>query len=365
MGELRELCRAHTALSDEDILRMEELERSLPLIADVANADVFLDCLMDDETALVVAQASPAQGISVYEKTVVGERAEKHNEPAVFHTFHMGIPVSDLKAITQENRAVRQNVAPVKNSRDEVIAVLIREKDISADLQQQRKYEELARVRQESASYPRDVDPERERDAIAVREMHHRVKNNLQLVASILNLQARKAQDPGVRTTLKENVNRVLSIAAIHDILLNTSEDLRTVRSGVLLEKLRYDLQALVPPEKSIELVIADDGVDMDSDVATSVALVITELVTNAFRHAFVSRGTGRVEVSVCRGELYHTVAVMDNGVGFEPDGTAPGSLGLRIVDSTVRDKLRGRLHIVSGSRGTKISFDFPAGKHC
>jgi len=184
-------------------------------------------------------------------------------------------------------------------------------------------------------------------------------------VASILNRQARKAQDPGVRTTLKENVNRVLSIAAIHDILLNTSEDLRTVRSGVLLEKLRYDLQALVPPEKSIELVIADDGVDMDSDVATSVALVITELVTNAFRHAFVSRGTGRVEVSVCRGELYHTVAVMDNGVGFEPDGRAPGSLGLRIVDSTVRDKLRGRLHIVSGSRGTKISFDFPADKHC
>jgi len=359
MGSLRELCSAHTQLSDEEIQKLEELERVLPLIADVANADVFLDCLIDERTALVVAQASPAQGISVYEKTVVGERAEKHNEPAVFHAFQMGVPVCDLKAITQENRAVRQNVAPVKNDRDEPIAVLVREKDISDDLRQKKKYEELAKVQEERVPYIRNVDIEREQDAVAIREMHHRVKNNLQLVASILNLQARKANDPTVESTLKENVNRVLSIAAIHDILLNTAEDLRTVKSTVLLERLRRNLQALIPPHKDIRLMIADDGIDMDSDVATSVALVITELVTNAFQHAFLGRESGWVEISVCRGELYHTVVVSDDGIGFEPGAAAASSLGLRIVDSTVRDKLKGKVHIASGSLGTKVSFDF------
>ena len=98
---------------------------------------------------------------------------------------------------------------------------------------------------------------------------------------------------------------------------------------------------------------------NLDSETATSVALVITELVTNAFQHAFVGRDSGWVEISVCRGELYHTIAVSDDGIGFDPGMSSMGSLGLRIVDSTVRDKLKGKVHIASGSWGTRISFDF------
>lgn len=356
MGKLRELCTQHTKLTNTDITRLEELERVLPLIADVSNADVFLDCLVDTETALVVAQASPSQGVSAYQKNIVGEYASKTNEPAVFQAFHMGVPVCDLKAVTQENRSVRQNVAQVRNDNDEIIALLIREKDISFDLLRQRKYEELAKDHEDIAGHV--LDDSRDQNSMAIREMHHRVKNNLQLVASILNLQARKTDNDVVRSTLKENVSRVLSIAAIHDILLSSSGNMSTLGIGPLLDSLRNNLLALIPPDKNISLNMTWDEIELDSDAATSAALVITELVVNAIEHGFCGRTEGRVEVIVGKGELYHTVAVIDNGVGFDPAQVGSGSLGLRIVESTVRDKLRGKLHIATTSGGTKISFD-------
>ncbi len=357
MKTLRELCTQHTNLTSADIAQLEELEKTLPLIADVSNADVFLDCLIDDQTAIVVAQASPSQGVSAYEKNIVGEYATKTNEPAVFQAFHMGVPVCDLKAVTQENRSVRQNVVQVRNPHDCVIAVLIRERDISCDLQQERKYKELVKDHEARGNLSAPADTSR--DLVAIREMHHRVKNNLQLVASILNLQARKTDSEIVRSALKENVSRVLSIAAIHDILLSNSGAFNTVKSDTLLESLRHNLLALTPPDKEISLKMTGETIDMDSDVATAVALVITELVTNAFRHAFEGRSTGFVEVLVGKGELYHTVAVVDNGIGFDPTLVTSDSLGLRIVDSTVRDKLKGKLHIATDHLGTKISFDF------
>ena len=354
MKTLRQLCTEHTKLTPADIGRLEALERDLPLIADVSNADVFLDCLIDEQTAIVVAQATPSLGVSAYQKNIVGEYASKTNEPAVFQAFSMGVPICDLKAVTQENRSVRQNVAAVRNDAGQVIAVLIREKDISLDLQRQRKYEELAKGLEDSSPYTDNIGSE----VLAVREMHHRVKNNLQLVASILNLQARKTDNDTVKTALKENVSRVLSIAAIHDILLTKSDNLSTVKSGALLESLRNNLSALIPPDKNITLKLTDDDIELDSDAATSVALVITELVVNAFEHAFPDRQSGRVEVMVGKGELYHTVAVTDDGIGFDPASVSHKSLGLRIVDYTVRDKLKGKLHIVTSPHGTKISFD-------
>ena len=94
-------------------------------------------------------------------------------------------------------------------------------------------------------------------------------------------------------------------------------------------------------------------------DAATCVSLVITELVTNAFKHAFAGRASGRVNVSVCAGNLFHTVTVSDDGIGFDPAARTSNSLGMRIVKATVEDKLQGTLHINSGEWGTRVSFAF------
>lgn len=356
MSALETICKTYTGLSEADIRRLQEVERQLPLIAEVTNADVFLDCRIDEGTAVVVAHARPSQGGSAYQTCVVGAKATAEKEPAVFHAFRVGMPVCDLKAITQEERAVRQNVAPIRNGAD-VIGVLIREKDISRDIRQERKYEELARIHEEESPVPKVRGQEEQ--AIAMREVHHRIKNNLQLVSSILNLQARKSSDEELKLILRENVNRVLSIAAIHDILAHESGDMRAIRSDVLLEQLNRNLRVLTPSGKDLRLCVEGDVIDMSADVATSVALVVAELVMNAIRHAFEDRSSGKIIVSVCAGNLFHTITVADDGSGFELSGWEPGSLGLGIVTATVEGKLKGKLHITSDHHGTKVSFDF------
>ena len=350
--------RTLSELTAADRRRIEALSRELPMIAALTNADVFLDCVRDEETAVVVAQARPALGVSAYGGDVVGDLARRLDEPAVFHAFYLGAPVCDLKAITQEARQVRQNAVPVPGDDGGIIAVLIRERDVSHDMRRASKYDALAR------SYAREAPGMRAREADvdggALREMHHRVKNNLQLVASILNLQARKCANPDIQKMLREDVERVLSIAVIHDILTNIQAGVHRVDTGALLRRLVGNYRALIPEDCDIAIEAEGAPLLLTADTAASVSLAITELVTNALRHAFEGRAAGRIAISTCPGQLFHTVAVADNGVGFDPDRPG-GGLGFRIVRAIVQDQLSGRMHIRSGPDGTLVSFDFKA----
>ena len=199
---LRELCRQNTDLTGEEIRRLELLADQLPLIAELTAADVFIDCPCADR-AIVVAHARPAGHPSAYTASVVGQFALPEDEPAVFQALKTGLAVCDLKAVTQEGRAVRQNAAPVRGEGGGVIGVLIRERDISADILQEKKYETLARSyeghNQVAALAARLDNPQQ----AAMREVHHRIKNNLQLVASILSMQSRKCADLSTKRILQ------------------------------------------------------------------------------------------------------------------------------------------------------------------
>ena len=157
---------------------------------------------------------------------------------------------------------------------------------------------------------------------------------------------------------MQENVSRVWSIAAIHDILTKKQGDFSKIESSALLEQLRQNLQMFVPLDKAITISITGGSATLTADTASSVALVVNELVTNALEHAFPARGEGHITISFAPGALFHTVAVSDDGCGF--DVSAPrASLGLNIVEATVKDRLHGQLVIHSGGSGTRASFDF------
>ena len=142
----------------------------------------------------MVAQAKPSTVGSAYRQNVVGEYALPDKEPAVYHALQHHVPSRDIKAVTQEDRTVRQDVVPIFSHEGRCIGALIREKDISAVLLQEKKYRTLARNYEKEDISLRASDISHRED-IAMREIHHRVKNNLQLVASFLNLQARRCKD--------------------------------------------------------------------------------------------------------------------------------------------------------------------------
>ena len=154
------------------------------------------------------------------------------------------------------------------------------------------------------------------------------MKNNLQLVASILSLQARRCGNDFTKKILLENVGRVLSIASIHDILTQNKDGFRQIDSLVLLEQLRKHLQALTPAGKQIAIQVTGPSVPLSADAAGSVSLVVNELITNALEHAFQDRTSGQVLVRFCAGQRYHTITVSDDGCGFDPAAPAPATWG-------------------------------------
>lgn len=358
MMELKKICKEKTTLSEEDIQILQEVAVQLPLIAELTAGDVFIDCPTPGGLAVVIAQAKPVSVKSSYQKRIVGEFATPEMEPAVFHALQKAVPIRDIKATTQEQQSFRQDVSPIYGSNGSCIAVLICEKDVRHKLLNEKKLDELSRVYANSDPTIRISHPIDSQE-IAVREIHHRIKNNLQMVASILNLQSRQCSDPNAKKIFSENVARVLSIASIHDILTQNNDAFGEINSIVLLEKLKQNLQLFVPEGKEINICVIGDSVKIDVEKADAISLVVNELIVNALKYAFTSREQGMVCVSFCAGMMFHTITVEDDGIGFDVTKVQKGSLGLRLVDATVRDRLHGHLSIRSNEKGSKISFDF------
>jgi two-component sensor histidine kinase/putative methionine-R-sulfoxide reductase with GAF domain len=183
---------------------------------------------------------------------------------------------------------------------------------------------------------------------VLAQEIHHRVKNNLQTVASMLRLQAR-AEGVDPTKALEDSVNRVLAIAAVHEVLTEQRED--DVDAGDLLDRLRGMLVQGLSSGKHVEASL--EPVSVGGDRATALALVFTELFQNALEH-----GGQSVRVELARRDGSVVLAVADDGDGFV--GEPEQGTGLSIVRALVRDELGGRLTLESGD-GLRAVVLFPA----
>lgn len=353
---LREICTERTELSAADIMHLETLAGQLPMISDLTGTDIFIDCPTVGGGMVVVSHARPSWKVGAYSETVVGQYALCVNEPAVFEALRTNSQVRDIKAVTQENRSVKQDVVPISGENGGCIAVLIRETDITETLAQEKKYRQLSKCYESMDASLRTPDSS-EYD-VRLREVHHRIKNNLQIIASILNLQARGCKDKYTKNILHENMGRVLTIASIHDILTQQSI-IQDVDCLTLMNCLKQNLCSFVPYGKSVSITVEGDSIIVGAETASAIALVANELITNALEHAFVGRECGEIKISLIAGKLINTILVSDNGCGYISSDCIGSSLGLKIVESTVRDKLHGHLRISSDSSGTRVSFDF------
>jgi two-component sensor histidine kinase len=197
-------------------------------------------------------------------------------------------------------------------------------------------------------------------NSAVVREMHHRVKNNLQTIAMLLRLQVSAARGLRAEDVLLETINRILSIAAVHETL--SEEGLRVVDVKNVLERVARSIEEMMSTAgRGIGITVTGDCLVLPSREATSLALATSELVQNAVKHAFVGRDRGRIQVHLQSGPEENAVMVEDDGVGSGQTQASSKGLGLQIVETLVGDDLKGRYESTASPAGTRAMIRFPS----
>lgn len=343
-----------TSLSKEQCQIISDLAKNLQVISDLSQADIFIDCLLPEgNAALVVAEANPATTQSLYKNSVVGQIAFEETEPGVLFSLKTGKSIIGSRGITQEHVVMQQDIVPIHDHSGKTIAVLIKERDISQAIQNEKKVKTLMKT-------SHSEEKQQLIQSIVIQEIHHRVKNNLQVISSLLRLQMRRSSSEEAAEVFRDSVSRISSMAMVHDYLAQNGIEQADVKF-VMEQIAALLISSSSIPGQHISVAVQGESLFLPSDKATSVVLVVNELVQNSIKHAFRSRDEGKIEICVnCRKQMV-TITVMDDGCGMEEAVSSKrSSLGLQLVDMLVEEKLQGVLSFFHSTRGTKVSITFP-----
>ena len=208
----------------------------------------------------------------------------------------------------------------------------------------------------------REKDREIKVQSAVIQEIHHRVKNNLQTIASLLRLQARRSKSPDVKEALKESVNRILSIAIVHEFL--SEQGHATVNVQEIAQQI-FNLVAMSMVRRDFELDAQCEGATLilPSSYASSIGLVLNELVLNATEHGLAGRHNGTMRLVTAEDAAGYTLVFTDDGCGL-PEGFDPAharSLGVSIMRTLVEGDLGGAIRYdAAPGGGTRVTITFP-----
>ena len=200
---------------------------------------------------------------------------------------------------------------------------------------------------------------------VLLKEIHHRVKNNLQVISSLFNLQSRLVKDTEALKALRESQNRVKAMAFVHE-KLHQSKDLAKIDVGGYLKLLSSNLSQSFGGDlkkHSVDVDIMCDDIQLSVDIAIPMGLIVNEIVSNCFKHAFIDGRVGRIEISLQLMSGLLELSVRDNGVGFpeEIDFRQTRSLGLQLLVSLV-GQIQGEVKLMR-DKGTQFIINIPVAK--
>ncbi|WP_152391638.1 sensor histidine kinase [Paenibacillus guangzhouensis] len=475
--QLQQLCRDHTDLLTGDVQILGMLAAQLPMLADLSQADLFIDCLSRDQLrAIVVAEAKPTTATSLYHGSVVGQFAYAQHEPAVMYCLQAGKAVTGSRGISQEQKEMQQNVVPIQNQQGESIGVLILERDITHEVQQEKNVaflkekteqlgktllhlalqedrttglmhegmilfdqerrvtyanrsaeawlerlgitEELDVSRWITSLLPREQQDmpnhmlthevmngayaleiksmlfseeghpvggmllirdlselkEREKELVLksafIQEIHHRVKNNLQTIAGLLRLQVRRTEHEEVKQTYRDMIQRMNSIALIHDIL--AYKGLGQINLYEVIHRLcPMVIHSLTAPEQHIRCDLPSmQTLWIEPEQATTLALIMTELIQNSIKHGFgeAVHEDPLITITLRQTDDSITIAFIDNGAGVAEQErktsitreTGGSHFGLNMVRTLVQGQLNGTFRLEITEQGTIAEMQFP-----
>jgi len=249
-----------------------------------------------------------------------------------------------------KGRVFSSAYVPIRDEQGEVIAGMV----VSHDITERKRSEEVLR---ESEERLRASLGEKE---VLLKEIHHRVKNNMQVISSLVSLQADESQDEAMRDVLRDVTHRVRSMAMVHEKLYQSTDLARVEFADYAQSLLDYLRRAHGTAASGVRLELDLEPVLLPVNEAVPCGLILNELFSNALKHAFHGRDGGQVTVSL-RGNTRGSVrlSVCDNGAGLPPnmDWSRTRSLGLRLVQM-----LAGQLHAdveVSNGKGTEFTITF------
>ena len=196
----------------------------------------------------------------------------------------------------------------------------------------------------------------REKD-ILLSEVHHRVKNNLAVVSSILQMQSRYIEDECFRGIFEECQNRIRSMALVHEQLYNTNNFASIGLNRYVKSLIEMLSESLLRSGSGIRINIRVERLELSTEELLSVGMIITEALTNSLKHAFPEGGPGHVNVSIKKSGKDISLVISDDGVGFSlPDGVT-GSFGMKLINIFSK-QLNGSLEVL-GHGGTEVRVIF------
>lgn len=215
--------------------------------------------------------------------------------------------------------------------------------------------EELQLYIQELEQKNTELRQKEQEKEILLKEIHHRVKNNLQIVSSLLNLQSHYLNSEAEQNAFMDCQLRIVSMAAIHEQLYSKG-DLSIIYMPQYVPDLINNLKRSYDFHQEIEIFAAVEDINLDIDTSVPIGLIITEIFTNSLKHAFPNK-TGEIRLNMTKNDDNFILTISDNGIGFDLNATV-NSLGMTIIE-TLSEQLNAEYIIQSNASGTTTKVIF------
>lgn len=204
----------------------------------------------------------------------------------------------------------------------------------------------------------RELEIALEEKNILLQEVNHRVKNNLSIVASLMNLQSEKSNDDFHKQLFIECRNRLDSIAAVHELIYK-AKSYSHINFKEYLNEIITHISDSYSSINHITIAKGITDVEIDISIAIPLALIVNELITNAYKHAFTNKQEGIIEVSLLENNKQVFLTIKDNGQGFDKKVIPKNSIGMDILGGLI-DQINGTCNLTSDEKGTQYKISFP-----
>lgn len=358
--DISDLKKAEKALK-ESLNRTEAIVKALPDLLFIISPDGVFHEFHCAEEGLLVHPAGEYVGKSIWSVGYPRKSADefiRHVKTAIetgkIQYFSYRLTIRGI------GRFFEGRIVALNEDRALVIA-----RDITDRVERERMQERFTSELEEQVRHRTEsLEAALHEKVLLLREIHHRVKNNLQVIISLINLQVRTMEKSGATDILLDTQNRIRAMALVHEKLYQ-SGDLSRIDIASYLRALASQVSAYYGIKKQkVTLALACESLSMDINRAIPLGLIINELVSNSLKHAFPGDREGTVTIRVERKDSRIECTVSDDGVGLPPGFTVEesGSLGLRLV-TTLAKQLHGEFGKVPKEKGTMFRLVIPGGE--